>query len=297
MSRTDIPDFFVYGEPAHPLDVGFLHVERVRDRNNVHLGRVSAHRHGWMSQLTFWSSGSGTYRIEDRAWDFSAPAVSFVPSTVVHGFDIEPDADAIVVSIADDLLADLEGRTNLRLDAPRFLSGQSSPDWAGLAAILETVLAEYRSRADNTDRVVPNLVAVALSYVARLDTSSTNPSAPPEVALALALRRLIDQHYREAWTLERFVAELGTTSHLLGKASQTVLGRSVKELVVQRRLLEAKRLLLFTVRPVEDIAYETGFADPAYFSRFFRLRCGEAPARWRQLHRDSAAADAHKVHS
>ncbi|RUY82091.1 helix-turn-helix domain-containing protein, partial [Mesorhizobium sp. M7A.F.Ca.CA.001.12.2.1] len=48
------------------------------------------------------------------------------------------------------------------------------------------------------------------------------------------------------------------------------------------RLLEAKRLLLFTVRSVEDIAYEIGFDDPAYFSRFFRARVGEAPASWRR---------------
>jgi len=46
---------------------------------------------------------------------------------------------------------------------------------------------------------------------------------------------------------------------------------SVKDVVLERRLLEAKRLLtLFTIRPVEDIAFETGFGDPAYSSRFFR---------------------------
>jgi AraC family transcriptional activator of pobA len=61
-----------------------------------------------------------------------------------------------------------------------------------------------------------------------------------------------------------------------------VLGTGVKRVVSERRLLEAKRLLLFTVRTVEDIAYEIGFDDPAYFSRFFRERTGEAPAAWRR---------------
>ncbi len=36
-------------------------------------------------------------------------------------------------------------------------------------------------------------------------------------------------------------------------------------MIVQRRLLEAKRLLLFTVRPLEDIAYEVGLKDAAYY--------------------------------
>lgn len=57
---------------------------------------------------------------------------------------------------------------------------------------------------------------------------------------------------------------------------------SIKELVTQRRLLEAKRLLLFTVRSVEDISYEIGVRDPAYFSRAFRKRTGHPPGEWRK---------------
>ncbi|MNL85110.1 Transcriptional activator NphR [compost metagenome] len=58
----------------------------------------------------------------------------------------------------------------------------------------------------------------------------------------------------------------------------------MKELILERRLLEAKRLLMFTIRSVEDIGREIGFDDPAYFSRFFRRRMGEAPAVWRRRH-------------
>jgi AraC family transcriptional activator of pobA len=284
MSRTDVPEYFVYGEPARAIDVGFVHVERVRDRNNVHLGHVAPHKHGRMSQLTFWTSGTGTYHIEDRQWAFTAPAASFVPSSVVHGFDIDSNADAIVVSVADDLVGDLEGRTGLRLDLPRFVLGSALHDWTRLAMILDAVLDESQGGQVAGDQVVTTLVASALAYLARLDTSSTLLSSTLGVSLALALRRLVDQHYRENWSSQRLAEELGTTPHLLNKASRAVLGMSVKDLMVQRRLLEAKRLLLFTIRSVEDIAYEIGFADPAYFSRFFRLHCGDAPAHWRETH-------------
>lgn len=51
--------------------------------------------------------------------------------------------------------------------------------------------------------------------------------------------------------------------------------------VLDRRLIEARRLLRFTIRPVEDIAFSIGFKDPAYFSRFFRLHVGRSPSGWR----------------
>ena len=88
--------------------------------------------------------------------------------------------------------------------------------------------------------------------------------------------------FRDNWPVDRYVETLATTPHLLDKAARMLLGSGVKRVVSERRLLEAKRLLLFTVRTVEDIAYEIGFDDPAYFSRFFRKRTGEAPAAWRR---------------
>ena len=96
--------------------------------------------------------------------------------------------------------------------------------------------------------------------------------------MAREFRSLVDRYFRENWPLERYEQELGTTAHLLAKACRTAFGVSPKEFIGERRMLEAKRLLLFTVRPVEDIAYELGLKDAAYFSRFFKERVGEPPA-------------------
>ncbi|ESZ49770.1 helix-turn-helix domain-containing protein [Mesorhizobium sp. RSR565B] len=283
MSLNSIPDFFVYGEPVRPLDVGFLHVETVLARSNIHLGQVAAHKHPQMGQITYWTSGSGTYRIEDQSWDFSAPAVSFVPSTIVHGFSIGPGTDAIVVSVADDALAAIAAHSLLPLDRPVF--ADSLPQhvaWKRLAAVLEMLATEYAEAQAGSDKTLPALIAVALSHIARLGPEVKDATGSSDAALARGLRCLVDAHFRDNWPVDRYVEALATTPHLLDKAAHTVLGSGVKRLIGERRSLEAKRLLLFTVRTVEDIAYEIGFEDPAYFSRFFRERVGQAPAAWRR---------------
>lgn len=281
-----IPSFFVYGEPDRPLDVGFMHVETVMARKTVHLGHVQAHKHERMGQITFWTKGRGSYFIEDRVLDFSAPAVSFVPSGVVHGFTVEPEeTDAVVVSVADGALLPMQAQTTLALDLPTFAMGDADhPLWQRLASIMALLAEEYREARPGTDKALAALAAVALTEVARLAQESPASAGAGAAALATDFRRLVDRHFRDNWPVDRYVDSLGTTPHLLAKACRSAFGLSVKEFINERRLLEAKRLLLFTVRPVEDIAYEIGLKDAAYFSRFFKASAGVPPSEWRAAH-------------
>jgi AraC family transcriptional activator of pobA len=290
-TRNDVPVFFVYGEPSRALDVGFLHVETVMERKRLHFGSVAPHKHPLMGQITYWFTGEGRYRIEDRTWNFSAPAISFVPSNVVHGFDVGEQSDAIVVSISDDLLRAMAPQVDLALDAPVLLSGQrDSPAWIRIGILLDMVMQDYREGAAVSERVLAGLVGVVLSLMARLGGNVGFDAASPAVALGLELRRAIDRHYREEWPVGRYVETLATTPHLLDKAARVVFGQTVKDMVLERRLLEAKRLLRFTIRPVEDIGREIGFEDPAYFSRFFRKRTGVSPTDWRRRNSEAAGA-------
>jgi AraC family transcriptional activator of pobA len=279
-----VPSFFVYGEPDRPLDIGFMHVETVMARKNVHLGHVEAHKHDRMAQVTFWTKGHGRYFIEDQGLDFSAPAVSFVPSGVVHGFEVEPaETDAIVVSIADGALLAIQGQTLLPLDIPTIVAeAPDNPLWQRLASTMVQMADEYREGRPGMQKMLSALVSIALTEIARLARDRPSAAQQGAGALALDLRRLVDRHFRDNWPVERYVESLGTTPHLLAKACRAAFGLSIKEFINERRLLEAKRLLLFTVRSVEDIAFEIGLKDAAYFSRFFKQRTGQPPSEWRE---------------
>lgn len=282
-----VPSFFVYGEPDRPLDVGFIHVERVMARKSLHLGVVEAHKHDHLAQITYWTSGHGRYFIEDRSLDFSAPTISFVPSGVAHGFEVDTEtSDAIVVSIADDALIALQTQTILPLDAAVLVAdAPGNALWLGMDAVMRRIESEYGEGRPGMDRTLAALSGVMLTDIARLAHETPAQSTAPAVAvLAREFRRSVDRHFRENWPIERYEQELGATAHLLAKACRAAFGVSPKEFIGERRLLEAKRLLLFTVRPVEDVAYELGLKDAAYFSRFFKERTGVPPGLWRTTH-------------
>lgn len=285
-----IPSFFVYGEPEQVLEPGFFHVETVMARRGLHQGQVKAHKHDQLAQVTYWFRGRGSYFIEDRVLDFSAPAVSFVPSGIVHGFSVEPqESDAFVISIADGLMLSARERTALAIDAPIMVAGtRDDRQWQRLSQLMEMIAEEYGTGAFATQSMMASLASAILTQIARLASLAPSPAQLPGRILATQLRHMIDAHFRENWSVWHYTDALATTPHLLAKASNAAFGMPVKELISERRLLEAKRLLLFTVRSLEDIAYEIGLRDAAYFSRFFRLRTGIAPSDWRRLKQAAA---------
>ena len=188
-----------------------------------------------------------------------------------------------MISIADDALLAIQALTILPLDAPAIIAGiPEHPLWRGLDSVMRRIEMEYSHGRPGMDKTLAALAAVALTDIARLAHEAPAITAPTgPAALAREFRRLVDAHFRENWPIERYEKELGTTTHLLAKACRIAFGISPKEFIGERRMLQAKRLLLFTVRPVEDIAYELGLKDAAYFSRFFKERVGEPPGLWR----------------
>ncbi|EJL35973.1 AraC-like regulator, partial [Caulobacter sp. AP07] len=105
-AAADVPFFDIYGEAPRAVDLRFVHVERMRDRVDVHHGQVRPHRHAHLHQISLWSHGSGRYRFEQDEVDLPAAALTLMPAGVVHGFEVEARTDAIVISLSDGFRAD-----------------------------------------------------------------------------------------------------------------------------------------------------------------------------------------------
>jgi AraC-like DNA-binding protein len=75
---------------------------------------------------------------------------------------------------------------------------------------------------------------------------------------------------------------LGTTPYLLNRATRQGFGQTVSEVIRDRALAEAKRLLLFSKASAGEVGYMLGFEDPAHFGRFFVRATGMSPAMWRR---------------
>lgn len=96
----------------------------------------------------------------------------------------------------------------------------------------------------------------------------------------------VEQRFKEITTVGGYAEILGVSANHLNDIVHEQTGRSAGDIIRQRRLLDAKRLLLHSDLSVSEIGYDLGFHDPSYFSRFFRRYAGAAPESFRDQIRE-----------
>jgi len=94
-------------------------------------------------------------------------------------------------------------------------------------------------------------------------------------------RRAVDAKFAQTRSVEDYAESIGCSAKSLRRACMMACGSSPKELIEQRLILEAKRLLAHTGLTVEAIATEVGFSEPTNFVKFFRRHGGMRPLDFR----------------
>ena len=98
-----------------------------------------------------------------------------------------------------------------------------------------------------------------------------------------SLKDAIETHFKEKHTVNDYAELLKVPSKTLAKISKTHFNRTISNLITERIIIEAKRELYLTAKPVKNIAFDLGFQDEHYFSRFFKNNTEISP----QIYRDT----------
>ena len=271
-----IPAYALYGERdgagAFP-DV--LHVETIPDRASAHDWQVGDHRHAALAQFLWLSAGGAEMRQDGTARRIGPGTGVFTPPLCVHGFDFDEGADGWVLSVEAARLA--EAPAAPALCAP---GGAAAEE---IAALFRLIAAEHAARRPGRAAALERLSALIAQHFARVMAGAAAGGAAEDPAAALARRYLawLDGRFRDQPSVADAAAALGVTPTHLSRVCRQVTGRPASAHLHARLVLEAKRLLVYTPMQVAQIGFALGFADPAWFSRFFARHAGLPPSKFR----------------
>lgn len=287
--RTAIPRYRLYGEPAEPAEGDFVHHETIRARAFGHGWKIEPHRHSDLRQILLILGGGGQLACDEQLIRFDAPCVILLPPTIVHGFTFDPGTEGHVLTLAEAFVRDLAG-VKLTAEIDGLLTEAavlSAPDPIGLREILDKLAGEIADSRPARTLSIAGQVLSLWAEIARLSPQASL-AGTAEDRLYRAFLALVQDHYRQNIAIGFYAARLKITENRLTALCRRVGGQSPLDLIQRQRLEEAKRQLLYTDNSIADVGASVGFADPAYFSRFFQKQAGRAPGLWRKEVRTDA---------
>lgn len=104
---------------------------------------------------------------------------------------------------------------------------------------------------------------------------------PMDERIAEAVDRLDNQPLNQPFEEHALASAVALSRAQFDRLFVGQLGMTAKAYFNGRRLQRARELLSDTTTPVKQIAYQLGFADPAYFSKWFYQHSGDTPTRFR----------------
>jgi AraC family transcriptional regulator, arabinose operon regulatory protein len=180
--------------------------------------------------------------------------------------------------IFDGPVAQAFERHGFMLPANPFVQVGDNPEVAGLFGRLEDAFLRSGPLAVPLASAITSQIIVVVHGLANGFFTNEGGRGDPVVAEAL---RIIEQEAASGLDPESLADRLHVGYSTLRRRFKGKTGYAVKEYILRVQLKKAKELLAFTQMPVEQVAAESGFVDPFYFSRLFREREGVPPTAFR----------------
>lgn len=288
-----IPTYRLYGERRPETPDFWLHFETLPDRSRKYRWEIDVHRHAAFFQIFNITAGSGEAVFGESRRTFSAPVAIFIPAGAVHGFSFSHDSDGTVLTAISERLVTLTGTDRqlaIFFAEPHVISLADVTNTASAAAqsALAHIAAELHGRAPGRMAMVDASLTEALVSLARAgqpDAAEQEWAADRDTERIEQLSTLVDTHFREHRRVGFYAERLGVSPTHLNRMTRRVVHLSVQGFINRKLVSEARRELVFTHMPVKAVAYSLGFADPAYFNRFFRQQTGTTPGAFRREER------------
>lgn len=240
---------------------------------------VKPHRHKQLVHFFAIFNGCVEFNLDGCIYQITKPSVVYVPALCVHSRKCFQNSKTLLLTTTRDIVAStldayrnesfsmakhLCFEANLNMPAKFFFSTGVANSWElGCMDVIFRILL--------------------LECVQARDTSLPQRTENSHGRQCVELfQSMVDKQFNLTHNLEDYCREIGVSPSKLYRYCREILHQPPKQVIHDRLALEAKRLLIYTGNSINSIAYELGFADSCYFSRFFRRKFKLTPSEFRK---------------
>jgi AraC-like DNA-binding protein len=236
-------------------------------------------------ELIIITGGSLTHYIDFKVEVLKAPFACYISMGKMHLIVPEEDLRGWVINYKTEFIPDTKLNfysnfftfTNIPLtDGPcinRFIS------------LCQIIQAEYRQ--DLVDHnTIRHLVSGLISMVEAEQKRNIPVANDIKNSQSTAFNnflRILEANFRRNEGVSFYADKMNMSERNLNLICKNNFQKSVSEIIETRKLIEAKRMLLYSDKSISEIGYELGYNEKSYFTRVFHAKMDITPTRFKEL--------------
>jgi AraC-like DNA-binding protein len=243
------------------------------------------HKHDFYLIVLF-TKGSGTHEIDFNRYDIKPGVVFMMKPGQMHHWILSKDIDGYVFFHTGDFYDKGFTLTSV-LDYPFFNSTHNPPlvllnkktlHW--IESIFKSITQEYQTNELLKYEKIHALISLVYIELSRHYLPATQNENESYLIKLRKLERFIDIHFKTKKYPHQYALLMHISEKHLNRICKECLNKTTSDLIAERIILEAKRLLIHKKHNVSEIASEIGYEDNSYFSRFFKKHSGQTPIQF-----------------
>lgn len=259
--------------------------------NHSHIEKP--HKHDFYAVFLF-TRGKGVHEIDFQVYDIKPGAVFFLSPGQTHSWTLSEDIEGFLFFHSKEFY-DLGFVSNSIKDFPFFESNHTSKcfnlndkNLERLRIIFEDILVEYQTLHWKRKQLI-------LSYLTQIYIKINRFIEEQNEGQFNQLRHyqfifnqfesLLEKNYVTNKLASIYANELNISQKHLNRVVKSITTKTTTDIILDRIILEAKRILIYTDKSFAEIAADLGYDDYAYFSKIFKKRVGVSPSEFIKKYR------------
>lgn len=237
----------------------------------------------------FWiKEGKGTYTIDFKRYSFEGNVLLFLSPGQVFTINSEKIKEAYQLSFIKDFYCIQTHDAEIACNGVLFNNVYESPflypseqESKKLDYIITLLVEEFELAETAQYDMLQSYLKQFIIHSVRLKKESYALVEDTETKLFKDFSLLVELNFKKLHSVTEYANRLGISPKSLTKHLQKLGTATPSDFIKNRIIIEAKRQLLYDNEAVKHIAFDLGFNDPAYFSRFFTKATGISPVQFK----------------
>ena len=238
----------------------------------------------------FWiKEGQGTYTIDFKNYSFNGNVLLFLSPGQVFSVDSEKIKEAYQLNFIKDFYCIQTHDSEIACNGVLFNNIYESPfiypsekESKKLDFIIDLLIEEFGLAETAQYDMLQSYLKQFIIQSVRLKKEAHELVEDTETKLFKDFSLLVDLNFKKLHSVTEYANRLGISPKSLTKHLQKLGTKTPSDLIKNRIITEAKRQLLYSNEAVKHVAFDLGFNDPAYFSRFFTKATGISPIQFKK---------------